>query len=78
MVDQGWLYDVLRWAGVSQPDAAHWQEVVIKPVTVIVILLVAVVIARLGSPDHPALDRGGRPQGRGPGGLPPGQPGPSP
>ena len=33
VVDQGWLYDVLRWAGVSQPTAAHWQQVVIKPVT---------------------------------------------
>jgi small-conductance mechanosensitive channel len=49
VVDQGWLYDVLRWAGVSQPNAAHWQEVVIKPLTVIVILLVAVLIARLGT-----------------------------
>jgi small conductance mechanosensitive channel len=49
LTDQGWLYDVLRWAGVSQPTAAHWQEVVIKPVTVAVVLLVAVLIGRLGN-----------------------------
>ncbi len=35
VVDQGWLYDILRWAGVSHATAAHWQEVVIKPVTVL-------------------------------------------
>jgi small conductance mechanosensitive channel len=49
VVDQGWLYDVLRWAGVSEPTAAHWQEVVIKPLTVLLILLVAVLISRLGN-----------------------------
>ena len=47
--DQGWLYDVLRWAGVSDPTAAHWQQVVIKPVTVVVIVVVAVVVGWLGS-----------------------------
>ena len=49
VVDQGWLYDVLRWAGVSQPTAAHWQEVVIKPVTVLVVVWVAILIGWLGS-----------------------------
>ncbi len=49
VVDDGWLYDVLRWAGVSQPTAAHWQEVVIKPLTVVMVLLVAALIAWLGS-----------------------------
>jgi moderate conductance mechanosensitive channel len=49
VVDDGWLYDVLRWAGVSQPTAAHWQEVVIKPLTIVLVLLVAVLIAWLGS-----------------------------
>lgn len=49
VADDGWLYDVLRWAGVSQPTAAHWQEVVIKPLTVAMVLLVAVLIAWLGS-----------------------------
>ncbi len=49
VVDQGWLYDVLRWAGVDQPTAAHWQEVVIKPVTVLMVIWVAIVIGWLGS-----------------------------
>ncbi len=49
VVDQGWLYDVLRWAGVSEPTAAHWQEVVIKPVTVLVVVWVAILIGWLGS-----------------------------
>ena len=49
VVDQGWLYDLLRWAGVSQPTAAHWQQVVIKPVTVVVVIWVAIVIGWLGS-----------------------------
>jgi len=49
VADDGWLYDVLRWAGVSQPTAAHWQEVVIKPVTVVMVLLVAALVAWLGS-----------------------------
>ena len=46
---QGWLYDLLRWAGVSQSTAAHWQQVVIKPVTVLAIVVVAVVIGWLGN-----------------------------
>lgn len=49
VVDQGWLYDVLRWAGVSGPTAAHWQQVVIKPVTVLVVIWVAILIGWLGS-----------------------------
>ncbi len=49
VVDDGWLYDVLRWAGVSQPTASHWQQVVIKPLTVVLIVLVAVLISWLGS-----------------------------
>jgi small conductance mechanosensitive channel len=49
VADQGWLYDVLRWAGVSSPTAAHWQQVVIKPVTVVVVVLVAVLIGWLGN-----------------------------
>ena len=66
VVDQGWLYDVLRWAGVSHATAAHWQQVVIKPVTVVVVLLVAIADRLVRQPDHPALGRGRRPQGRGP------------
>ncbi|HVC70414.1 MAG TPA: mechanosensitive ion channel domain-containing protein [Acidimicrobiales bacterium] len=47
--DQGWLYDLLVWFGVNQATARHLQQVVLKPVAVIVILLVAVVVAWLGS-----------------------------
>jgi len=47
--DQGWLYDVLRWAGVSQSAAAHWQQVVVKPLTVVLILLVAALVGWLGN-----------------------------
>jgi small-conductance mechanosensitive channel len=49
VVNDGWLYDILRWAGVSQATAAHWQEVVVKPLTVLLVLLVAVLISWLGS-----------------------------
>lgn len=49
VVDQGWLYDVLRWAGVSDPTAAHWQEVVIKPLTVLLVLVGAVLVGWLGN-----------------------------
>jgi len=47
--DQGWLYNVLRWAGVDPTTAAHWQQVVIKPVTVAVVVLVAVLVGWLGN-----------------------------
>jgi small-conductance mechanosensitive channel len=49
VVDQGWLYDVLRWAGVSSPTAGHWQQVVIKPVTVLVVVWVAILVGWVGS-----------------------------
>ena len=49
MTDQGWLYDLLRWAGVSQATAAHWQQVVIRPVSVVVILIGAVILGWLGN-----------------------------
>ncbi len=47
--DQGWLYDLLRWAGVSQPTASHWQDVVVRPVTVVIIVLVAALVGWLGN-----------------------------
>ena len=79
VVDDGWLYDVLRWAGVSQPTAAHWQQVVIKPLTVVMVVLVAALIWLAREPDHPALGRGRRPQGRRPTPTRPApRPGPSP
>jgi len=49
VTDQGWLFDVLRWAGVSQGTAAHWQQVVIRPVTVAMIVIVAVLVGWLGN-----------------------------
>jgi len=47
--DQGWLYDLLVWVGVGKNTAAHLQQVVLKPVAVVVILLVAVVVGWFGS-----------------------------
>jgi small conductance mechanosensitive channel len=47
--DQGWLYDLLVWIGVSQHTAAHLQQVVLKPVAVVIILLVALGVGWLGS-----------------------------
>ncbi|HXQ90863.1 MAG TPA: mechanosensitive ion channel domain-containing protein [Acidimicrobiales bacterium] len=49
VVDQGWLYDILRWAGVGQATAAHWQEVVIKPLTVVLVILGAALVGWLGN-----------------------------
>ena len=46
---QGWLYDLLVWAGVNQTTAAHWQQVIIKPITVVIIVLVALAIGWLGN-----------------------------
>jgi small conductance mechanosensitive channel len=47
--DAGWLYDLLVWLGVGHSTAQHLQQVVLKPVAVVVILLVAVGISWLGS-----------------------------
>jgi moderate conductance mechanosensitive channel len=49
VTDQGWLYDILRWAGVSETAASHWQQVVIKPVTVLVIIVVSALVGWLGN-----------------------------
>jgi small-conductance mechanosensitive channel len=46
---QGWLYDLLVWIGVDHATARHFQNVVVKPVGVVVILLVATVIGWFGS-----------------------------
>lgn len=45
----GWLYDLLRWAGVAQPTAAHLQQVVVKPVSVVAIAVGAVAVSWLGN-----------------------------
>ncbi len=49
VADHGWLYDLLRWAGVSDPTAAHWQQVIVRPATVLVIIVVAALIGWLGN-----------------------------
>jgi small-conductance mechanosensitive channel len=46
---QGWLYDLLVWVGVDHATARHFQNVVVKPVGVVVILLVATAIGWSGS-----------------------------
>jgi small-conductance mechanosensitive channel len=46
---QGWLYDLLVWVGVDHATARHLQNVVVKPVGVVVILLVAAAIGWSGS-----------------------------
>lgn len=47
--DQGWLYDLLRWVGVDPATAAHVQDVILKPLVVVLVLLVAVLVGWLGS-----------------------------
>jgi small-conductance mechanosensitive channel len=56
-VDQGggWLYDLLTKAGVDHDTARTVADLVVRPVGVIVVLVVAIVVARLGSK---ALRRG--------------------
>ncbi|MHB8682193.1 MAG: mechanosensitive ion channel family protein [Acidimicrobiales bacterium] len=46
---QGWLYELLRWAGVSDPTASHVQQVLVKPVTVVAVLVGAAVVGWLGN-----------------------------
>jgi small-conductance mechanosensitive channel len=46
---QGWLYDVLTWAGVDHATAGHVQQVILKPVTVVLIFLVAAAVGWFGS-----------------------------
>lgn len=47
--EQGWLYDLLRWVGVDNSTASHLQEVVVKPVSVVLIAVVAVVVSWVGN-----------------------------
>jgi small-conductance mechanosensitive channel len=49
IADQGWLYDLLVWVGVDHATARHLQQVVVKPVAVVVILLVAMAVGWFGS-----------------------------
>jgi moderate conductance mechanosensitive channel len=50
-VDQGggWLYDLLTKAGVDHSTAKTVTDLIVRPVAVIVVLVVAIVVARLGS-----------------------------
>jgi len=45
----GWLYDLLTWVGVEPATARHLQQVVVKPVTVVLIILVAAAVGWFGS-----------------------------
>jgi small conductance mechanosensitive channel len=45
----GWLYDLLTWIGVDQTTARHVQQVVQKPVTVVLIFLVAAAVGWFGN-----------------------------
>jgi small-conductance mechanosensitive channel len=46
---QGWLYDLLVWVGVDRHTAGNVQQVVVKPVAVVLILLVATAVGWFGS-----------------------------
>jgi small conductance mechanosensitive channel len=46
---QGWLYDLLVWVGIDHATARHLQEVVVKPVAVVIIFLVALAVGWFGS-----------------------------
>src|ERR1700722_12586502 len=45
----GWLYDLLTWIGVDHTTARPLQQVVVKPVTVVLVLAVAAVVGWFGS-----------------------------
>ncbi len=45
----GWLYELLRWAGVGSGSAAHVQQVLLKPISVVLVVVVAVAVGWLGS-----------------------------
>ena len=46
---EGWLYQLLRWAGVGVPTASHVQQVLVKPISVVLVVLVAAVVGWLGN-----------------------------
>ncbi len=45
----GWLYDLMTKAGVDHSTAKTVTDLVVRPVAVVLVLLVGVVVARLGS-----------------------------
>jgi small-conductance mechanosensitive channel len=46
---QGWLYELLRLAGLQPERASEVQGLLVKPVAVVVVLVVGFVVARLGA-----------------------------
>lgn len=46
---EGWLYQVLRWAGVDQATSDHVQQVLVKPVSVLFVMAGAVLLGWLGN-----------------------------
>lgn len=46
---EGWLYQLLRWAGVGDPTASHVQQVLVKPVSVVLVVVVAAAVGWLGN-----------------------------
>jgi small conductance mechanosensitive channel len=49
LATSGWLYDLLTWIGVDHATARHLQQVVVEPVTVVVIFLGAAAVGWFGS-----------------------------
>ena len=45
----GWLYDLLTRAGVDHGTAKTVTDLIVRPVAIVVVLIVAIVVARLGS-----------------------------
>lgn len=45
----GWLFQLLRWAGVGEPTAAHVQQVLVKPLSLALVVVVALVVGWLGN-----------------------------
>ena len=43
------MYDLLRWAGVDDTTAAHVQQVLLRPVSVVLVVVVALLAAWLGN-----------------------------
>jgi small-conductance mechanosensitive channel len=43
------MYDLLRWAGVDDATAAHVQQVLLRPVSVVLVVIVALLAAWLGN-----------------------------
>jgi threonine/homoserine/homoserine lactone efflux protein len=49
LATDGWLYQLLRWAGVNDATAAHVQQVLVKPVSLVLVIVLAALIGWLGN-----------------------------